>query len=101
MLSLLFVPVRVSDSCVPVILSAHTVCRGDSIDNILSSSSNTDVIITVVDNTGTIIVVPTIINIKASFDIYYLDNILDGVLIPFIDDKIIIICTSLLTLLIV
>src|SRR5215216_2253210 len=98
MLSLLFVPVRVSVSCVPVMLSAHTVGRGDSTDNI--PSSNTDVIVTVVDNTVTIIVVPTIINIKASFDIYYLDNILDGVLISFIDDKIIIICTSLLTLLI-
>src|SRR5215212_527218 len=75
-LSLLFVPVRVSDSCVPVMLSAHTGGRGDSTDNI--PSSNTDVIIiTVVDNTATIIVVPTIINIKASFGIYYLDIVLE------------------------
>jgi hypothetical protein len=56
-------------------LSAHTGGRGDSTDNI--PSSNTDVIITVVDNTATIIVGTTIINIKASFGIYYLDIVLE------------------------
>jgi len=53
MLSLLFVPVRVSVSCVPVMLSAHTVDRGDNTYN--TRSSNTDVIVTVVDNTATIL----------------------------------------------
>ena len=48
--------------------------RGDSTDN--TPSSNTDVIVTVVDNTATIIVIPTIDNIKTSFDIYYLKIVL-------------------------
>jgi hypothetical protein len=74
MLSLLLVPVMVSDSCVPVILSAHTVSRGDNTHN--TPSSNTDVIVTVVDITATIIVIPTIDNIKTSFDIYYLKIVL-------------------------
>jgi hypothetical protein len=72
MLSLLLVPVRASESCVPVILSAYTFGRGDSTDN--TPSSNTDVIASVVDNTVTIIIVVLIIvNIKASFDIYHLN----------------------------
>jgi hypothetical protein len=50
------------------------VGRGDSTDN--TPSSNTDVIVTVVDNTATIIVIPTIDNIKTSFDIYYLKIVL-------------------------
>src|SRR5215210_5543920 len=71
MLSLLLVPVRVSEACVPVTLRAHTIGRGDCTDN--TPSSNTDVNVTVVDNSATIIVVaPTIVNIKTSFDIYYL-----------------------------
>ena len=67
MLSLLIVPVKVSDSCVPVTLTAHAIDRGDSTDNI---PSNTDVVLTVVNNIAVIIIaVTTIVNIKTSFDI--------------------------------
>jgi hypothetical protein len=65
MLSLLLVPISVSESCVPVTLSAQTVVI-DGSGNIWSTSD-----IVLVDNSAVIVVVPTIIiaNIKTSFDI--------------------------------
>jgi hypothetical protein len=66
MLSLLLVPVNVSDSCVPVTLSAQTVVI-DGNGNIWSTSD-----IVLVNNSAVIVVVPIVIiiaNIKTSFDI--------------------------------
>ncbi len=67
MLSLLLVPVNVSDSCVPVTLSAQTVVI-DGNGNIWSTSD----IVLVNNSVVIVVVVPIVIiiaNIKTSFDI--------------------------------
>ena len=66
MLSLLVVPVSVSESCVPVTLSAQTVV----IDGTGYIWPTGDIVL--VNNSAVIVVVPIIIiiaNIKTSFDI--------------------------------
>src|ERR671915_1335702 len=98
MLSLLLVPISVSDSCVPVTLSAQTVVI-DGSGNIWSTGD-----IVLVNNSAVIVVVPIIIiiaNIKTSFDILINSlRIKTRRLIPFIGNKLITICVYLLTFLI-